>query len=116
MAPYPRTAIEVGPYRIELATHSAYVGGRRIAMRPRTVELAALLFARRGTLVSRQELYEFAWGPANSVTSRTLDVHISWIRKALALDGTHGWRLSAVRGKGYRLEAGSPRRRLLRPP
>lgn len=108
-------AIEVGPYRIDFAPRSVHMHGQRVAMKPRAFEVAALIFSRPGTVLSRSELFEKVWGRSYSGESRTIDVHVSWIRKSLELDGRHGWLLHAVHQQGYRLEAVAPRRRVPKP-
>jgi DNA-binding response OmpR family regulator len=106
--------IELGPYRLDRTSRTVYLHGERVAVKPRVFDVAAVLFQNAGTIVSRGGLYASAWGHEYEGETRTLEVHISWLRKALQLDGTHGWRLRGVRQKGYGLERSEPRRRLLR--
>jgi DNA-binding response OmpR family regulator len=100
--------IELGPYQIDVAARRAYRHSQRVPLKPRTLDVAIALFQRPGKVLSREALYEAGWG--RSSQSRTLDVHVSWLRKALELDGTHGWILEAVHLQGYRLRPAVPRR------
>jgi DNA-binding response OmpR family regulator len=68
-------------------------------------EIARVLFDKRESLVSRGHLYEKAWGRALEGGTRTVDTHVSRVRRALELDGRHGWKLSSIYQLGYRLEA-----------
>jgi two-component system response regulator RegX3 len=106
--------IELGPYRLDCTSRTVYLHGERVAVKPRVFDFAAVLFENAGTIVSRAELYASAWGREYEGETRTVEVHMSWLRKALRLDGTHGWRLHGVRQKGYRVERAEPRRRLVR--
>jgi DNA-binding response OmpR family regulator len=54
--------------------------------------------------VSRDSLLENVWNMSSAVSTRTVDTHISRLRKKLELNGEHGWRLAAVYQHGYRLE------------
>jgi DNA-binding winged helix-turn-helix (wHTH) protein len=64
-----------------------------------------VLFLRNvGRLLSRAEIRETVWGPRAPFSSRTLDTHVSRIRDRLGLTPSHGWRLAAVYGYGYRLQ------------
>ncbi len=62
------------------------------------------LFRRRGRVVSRETLLENIWNIRGDVATRTVDTHVSRLRKKLRLSGEHGWRLNAVYQHGYRLE------------
>lgn len=97
--------LRVGPYRFDPATHTVTLKGATVALTPRMYEIARILFEKREVLVSRGHLYELAWGRALEEGTRTVDTHVSRVRRALELDGRHGWRLHSVYQHGYRLEA-----------
>lgn len=96
--------IEAGAYRIDTVNRTVALNGEPVAMSPREAEVAALLFRKRGRLVSRTEMYETLWGRRDEIDTRTVDTHVSRVRKRLTLDGTYGYRLRAVYQHGYRLE------------
>lgn len=95
---------DVAPYRVDPNRQRIAFDGRDIELTPREFELAAFLFRRHGRIVSRDALLENVWNMNASVSTRTVDTHVSRLRKKLELNGEHGWRLSAVYQHGYRLE------------
>jgi DNA-binding response OmpR family regulator len=97
--------LKVGVYGFDPATRTATLEGRPVALTPRMYEIARVLFEKRESLVSRGHLYEKAWGRALEGGTRTVDTHVSRVRRALELDGRHGWKLSSIYQLGYRLEA-----------
>ncbi|HET6604255.1 MAG TPA: response regulator transcription factor [Xanthomonadaceae bacterium] len=97
-------AEEVPPYRIDPARRRITLDGREIVLTDREFDLAYFLFRRRGRVLSRETLLDGVWKLRAGVATRTLDTHVSRVRKKLALTGEHGWRLSAVYQHGYRLE------------
>ena len=94
----------IEPYRIDLARRRVEVAGEEIALTDREFDLVLFLFRRRGRVVSRETLLENIWNIRGDVATRTVDTHVSRLRKKLRLAGEHGWRLSAVYQHGYRLE------------
>ncbi|WP_404375802.1 response regulator transcription factor [Vreelandella aquamarina] len=93
-----------GPYTIDQAAHSITLHGEKISLTPREYKLAVLLFTNEGRLFSREHLLEMVWGINADITTRTVDTHISRVRKKLLLDGTYNLRLKSVYQYGYRLE------------
>lgn len=95
---------DVDPYRIDLMRRRVELSGEEIPLTDREFDLALFLFRRRGRVVSREALLESIWNIRGDVATRTVDTHISRLRKKLGLGGEHGWRLNAVYQHGYRLE------------
>jgi len=81
-----------------------YLNDQRIPTTDREFDLMQYLFRRRGNIVSRETLLKQVWNMQGLVSSRTVDTHISRLRKKLELEGQHGWTLSGVFQHGYRLE------------
>lgn len=103
----PADALEeenVEPYRIDLARRRVELAGEELVLTEREFDLALFLFRRHGRVVSREMLLESIWNIRGDVATRTVDTHISRLRKKLGLDGGNGWRLNAVYQHGYRLE------------
>ncbi|MBK9493724.1 MAG: Phosphate regulon transcriptional regulatory protein PhoB [Alphaproteobacteria bacterium ADurb.BinA280] len=96
---------ELPPYRIDFGKRRITLSERDVVLTEREFDLAAFLFRRRGRVVSRDALLEGVWNIRNDVATRTVDTHISRLRKKLELAGEHGWRLNAVYQHGYRLES-----------
>lgn len=108
---YPQaegSALCFGGYTIDLAARTVHYEGRPIELKHREFELARCLFSNTGRLLSRAYLGETVWGRAVEVPSRSLDTHISSLRAKLELRPARGFRLVAVYGQGYRLEAVDP--------
>ena len=95
---------DVEPYRIDLVRRRIEIAGEEIPLTDREFDLALFLFRRRGRVVSREALLESIWNIRGDVATRTVDTHISRLRKKLGLGGEHGWRLNAVYQHGYRLD------------
>lgn len=70
----------------------------------RDLQILRLLFERRGEPVSRQEIFEKCWGLKNVRNSRTLDQHVSQLRKRIELDSKSPLIIQTVHGVGYRFE------------
>jgi DNA-binding response OmpR family regulator len=96
--------LRLPPYQIDLARRRISLGDREVELTQREFDLATYLFRRQGRIVSRDALLENVWNMSPSVSTRTVDTHISRLRKKLELNGEHGWRLTAVYQHGYRLE------------
>jgi two-component system, OmpR family, response regulator RegX3 len=95
---------EVAPYQIDLERRGIVINGEAVELTDREFDLASYLFRRHGRIVSREALLENVWNLSGDVNTRTVDTHVSRLRKKLQLAGEHGWALSAVYQHGYRLE------------
>jgi two-component system, OmpR family, alkaline phosphatase synthesis response regulator PhoP len=93
-------AFEVGTLRVDPRRRDAYVGERRLALRPREFDLLVALARDPGVVLTRDMLLEDVWGTDFPGETRTVDVHIAEVRKALAPDGPE---IETARGYGYRL-------------
>ena len=94
-----------GRYEIDMETHRITRSGERIELTQKEFELAVHMFQNPGRLLSRESLLETIWGLNAEVDTRTVDTHVSRLRKKLQLSEENGWRLIPVYGYGYRLEA-----------
>jgi len=95
--------ISVGPIRIDLAAHAVEVSGQPVELTRVELEILAALARRAGSALSRQALVDAALDPERQGGERTLDVHVSRLRKKL---GEAGERIETVWGVGYRLRSG----------
>lgn len=96
--------LEAPPYKLDTLRRQITLNDEPIELTQREYELASYLFRRQGRIVSRDALLENVWNLAGDVSTRTVDTHISRLRKKLGLSGEHGWRLTAVYQHGYRIE------------
>lgn len=85
--------------------HCISVAGNAVDLTEREYRLAALFFSKVGEPVSRAHLLELVWGIKGDISTRTVDTHVSRLRRKLELDGRHGLRLRSVYQSGYRMEA-----------
>lgn len=92
------------PYELDTAKRRITIDGGQVKLTDREFDLAAFLFRRLGHVVSRETLLNQVWNVTGAVATRTVDTHVSRLRKKLALNGAHGWQLTAVYQHGYRLE------------
>ena len=99
-----QTALSLPPYTVDPQRRRISVDGSEIELTQREYELACYLIRRQGRIVSRDALLENIWNLGPSVSTRTVDTHVSRLRKKLQLSGEHGWRLTAIYQHGYRLE------------
>lgn len=94
---------EVGPYRFHPETHAIYRDGDAVSLTVKDFELAHYLFRNVGRLLSREELLKEIWG-VSGVNTRTVDMHMSRVRKSLDIRPESGFRIKTVYRHGYRLE------------
>ncbi len=98
------TVMEVGKLRVNLRARNVYRCSEAIKMTRKDYELAVFLLRNRGRLLSRGHILEIVWGRTAAVNTRTVDTHVSRVRKKLGLVPEEGWRLSSIYQQGYRLE------------
>jgi DNA-binding response OmpR family regulator len=89
---------------IDLARREVRRQGQPVALKPKEFDLLVFLARNRGIVLSRDLILERVWGWEFGGDSRTVDVHIRWLREKLEADPTHPARLVTVRGIGYRFE------------
>jgi two-component system phosphate regulon response regulator PhoB len=99
-APRDGRTLAVGPVLINVDTHEASVAGEPAKFTLTEFRILAALAQARGRVLSRATLVGRAMGPGVTVTDRTIDVHVTAIRRRL---GPHSGLLRTVRGVGYRL-------------
>jgi len=94
-------ALHAGPIEVRTDTHRVLVDGTEVKLTLTEFRLLAALIEGSGTVLSRKELMRRAIGPGVRVTPRTIDVHVTALRRKL---GEAGGLIETVRGVGYRLE------------
>jgi DNA-binding response OmpR family regulator len=97
--------LEAGGVRLEPSARRVTVDGVEIGLANKEFELLRVLMAHAGQVVSREEILREVWNDPEMKTSKTLDMHMSWLRRKLADDvgnGGGGKRISTVRGVGFR--------------
>jgi DNA-binding response OmpR family regulator len=96
--------VEYGPYRFDLVNKVALVNSQAVAMTDKDFEVATCLFDNIGRILSRSFLLESVWGISSDLHTRTVDVHVSRVRKALSITAESGFRVKTIYQHGYRLE------------
>ena len=96
--------IKVGNLVIDLARHQVSLGDSILDLSPKEFELLVFLARNRGRAFTRDYLLEKVWGYDYAGDTRTVDVHIRWLRRKLETEPSHPQRLLTVRGFGYKLE------------
>lgn len=99
--------VEFGPYLFNLESKVVVYNGDELKLTAREFEVAHYLFQRLGRLVSRDQLLRDIWR-ISGVNTRTVDVHVSRVRKRLAISPENGFRIKTVYQHGYRLEQVQP--------
>jgi DNA-binding response OmpR family regulator len=93
--------VELGPVRVDLAGHQILRDGEALAVKPKAFELLAFLIRNAGQVFSREQLLERVWGYDYAGETRTVDVHVHWLRKRVEDDVANPRYIQTVRGVGY---------------
>jgi DNA-binding response OmpR family regulator len=101
--------MDIGGIRVETGSRRVEVDGVEIALSNKEFELLRVMMSRAGQVVTREEILSEVWNDPTMKTSKTLDMHMSWLRRKLAGQdsGTAAGaeqRISTVRGIGFRFE------------
>ncbi len=89
---------------INLDRHEVNLDGHPVALKPKEFELLVYLAQNTRRVMTRDQLLESVWGWHYIGESRTVDVHISWLREKIEKDPSHPIRIITVRGSGYRFD------------
>lgn len=104
---YPQQELQLlsyPPYEIDVQRGQIRKDGHAIELTPKEHDLAVVLFRNIGRLLSRGHLREAVWGQSGDIATRTVDTHVSQVRKKLDLRPETGYRIVPVYNYGYRLE------------
>jgi DNA-binding response OmpR family regulator len=108
---YPREEqahLSFPPYEIDVQRGEVRRGGTPVELTPKEFELTVALFRNIGRLMSRGHLQETVWGRSGDLATRTVDTHVSQVRKKLDLRPENGYRVVPIYNYGYRLEHIAP--------
>jgi two-component system phosphate regulon response regulator PhoB len=92
-----------GDLLINLSEHRVMVGEREVELSPKEFKILAMLIGQPGRVFSREELLEQVWGLDFYGDTKTVDVHIRWLREKIEEDPSNPKYIQTVRGFGYRL-------------
>lgn len=96
--------IQVGSIHLDIDRRRVRCLGKNAKLTPRLVALLEILMEHHGEVVEREQLFKKVWETDYTGDTRTLDVHISWLRRAIELDPLKPKFLKTIRGVGYRLD------------
>jgi two-component system OmpR family response regulator len=99
----PRS-MRVGALEIDVPRHTVSREGEALSLTPKEFELLSFLAQNKGLVFSREQLLEKVWGYDYAGDTRTVDVHIRWLRQKLEDDPGNPKYLITVRGAGYKVE------------
>jgi DNA-binding response OmpR family regulator len=89
---------------LDLIRREVRLDGSPLALKPKEFDLLLFLARHRGQVLSRDLILERVWGWEFSGGSRTVDVHVRWLRERIETDPAEPIRIVTVRGSGYRFE------------
>jgi len=98
------SVLRSGSIEMDLARHASTLESRPLELTPKEFELLAFLIRNSGRVFKREQLLDRVWGYDYAGDTRTVDVHISWLRQKIEADPQHPHRLITLRGVGYKFE------------
>jgi len=99
--PRPNRELVAGPLRIDLAGRRVYCRGQEVELQAKQFELLTYFVRNRGTVLTRDQLLHNVWGYDYIGDTRTVDVHVRWLREKLEEDPANPRLIQTVRGVGY---------------
>jgi DNA-binding response OmpR family regulator len=99
-----KALVSAGPIQLDTEQRLVRCENRQSRLTPRLVTLLKILMDHPGELIDRKDLFRQVWDTAYTVDTRTLDVHISWLRQAIEEDPRKPKYIKTIRGMGYRLD------------
>jgi DNA-binding response OmpR family regulator len=97
----PPAVVDLGRVQVDLAGHRILRDGQVVPVKPKAFELLAFLVRHPGQVFTRDQLLERVWGYDYAGESRTVDVHVHWLRAQIEADTGRPVHLQTVRGVGY---------------
>ncbi|MDO4665206.1 MAG: response regulator transcription factor [Actinomycetaceae bacterium] len=98
--------LEAQDIRVDVAAHRAFKDGQELQLTAKEFELLRVLVRERGNVVERDMLMREVWGSDPTDSTKTLDMHVSWLRRKLGDDANRPRYITTVRGMGFRFESG----------
>jgi DNA-binding response OmpR family regulator len=93
--------VDLGRIQVDLAGHRLLRDGRPVPIKPKAFELLVFLLRHPGQVFTRDQLLEHVWGYDYAGETRTVDVHVHWLRVEVEADPANPVLLQTVRGVGY---------------
>jgi DNA-binding response OmpR family regulator len=102
--PVPIKPLEFGDLAIDEARREVRIAGEPVRIKPKEFDLLLFLARHKGIALSRDLILERVWGWSFDGNSRTVDVHVRWLREKIEPDPANATRIVTVRGIGYRFD------------
>jgi DNA-binding response OmpR family regulator len=99
-------APEVNGVRINAESRQAWLDGEELSLTAKEFDLLLVLMVGAGKVLSRDQLMRDVWDSSPAASSKTLDMHVSWLRRKLGDDAAAPRLITTVRGMGFRFERG----------
>ncbi len=99
-----RQVINEGPIRLDIEHQKVRCMNQSGKLTPHLMRLLKILMEHPGEVVEREKLFREVWETEYTADTRTLDVHVSWLRRIIETDPRHPRFIKTVRGVGYRLD------------
>ena len=93
-----------GNLNIDMMRREATLDGHVLALKPKEFELLVYIARHKGQVLTREAILQQVWGWNYFGDSRTVDVHMRWLREKIEVDPSHPVRIVTLRGAGYRFE------------
>jgi DNA-binding response OmpR family regulator len=100
----PEAPVAYGDLILDTVRGEVLRGGKPLPLKPKEFDLLLYFARHHGQVLSREQILERVWGWEYTGDSRTVDVHVRWLREKIEPDPAHPVRLVTVRGAGYRFE------------
>lgn len=110
MRPYRGRVIEVQDVRLDPEARRAWRGSEELVLARKEFDLLCALMEQAGTIVSRADLMRDVWHTTFWTSSKTIDVHLGWLRRKLGDDSQQPRLITTIRGQGLRFETVDPTR------
>ena len=101
----PRTPIQIGEIRLDPASRTVTKGDQPVELAAKEFDLLQMLMASAGQVLRREQIMDEVWDPHWFGPTKTLDVHVSWLRKKIEDDPADPHYITTVRGVGFRFLA-----------
>ncbi|SDX65040.1 response regulator transcription factor [Marinobacter mobilis] len=100
-----KEVLQFGPFSINTQLRTIALNDEPLTLTDKDFDLTLFLFQNQGRLLTREVLLERVWGLTRDINTRTVDTHMSRLRRRLGLNPDNGYRIKTIYQRGYRLEA-----------
>jgi two-component system OmpR family response regulator len=98
------THLKYRDIEIDPAAHTVKIRGKAVDLNPKEFDLLTLFVINKGLVLSREQILEKVWGYDYAGDTRTVDVHVRWLREKIEQEPQNPKLLVTVRGSGYKME------------